>query len=283
MRAMSFVIGGVLLTGLFASPLVAQRMRRYSGGPDADRAMQDWLDHCREGRHRSSDDRERFCDVRESRLDPTRSLDIDGRENGGVSVHGWDRSQVLVLAKIEADGEDQDDARDVASQINIVTDDGRVRAEGPSTGRHQSWSVSYDVWAPRQTDLHVVTQNGGVNVQDISGRLDLNAVNGGIVLHGVSGDVHGETTNGPLNVDLDGERWRGPGLDLRTTNGPVNLTIPDGYSARLETGTVNGGMLVDFPITLQGNIGRRITTQLGDGGPPIRAVTTNGPVIIHRR
>jgi DUF4097 and DUF4098 domain-containing protein YvlB len=143
--------------------------------------------------------------------------------------------------------------------------------------------VSYEVWAPRQTDLHLVTQNGGISVQDVEGRFDLNAVNGGIALTRVSGDVHGATTNGPLNVELDGDRWRGNGLDLRTTNGPVNLAIPEGYSARLETGTVNGGMRIDFPVTLQGNIGRRITTDLGDGGPPIRAVTTNGPVNIRRR
>jgi putative adhesin len=280
MRATTFILRGVLLTAVVASPLLGQRTRRYSDGPDPDRAIQDWLEQCREGRN---NDRERFCEVRESRLDPTRSLDVDGRENGSVSVHGWDRSQVLVLAKIQADGEDQDEAREVASQINIVTDGGRVRAEGPSTRRRQSWSVSYDVWAPRETDLRLVTHNGGVSVEDISGRLDLNAVNGGIALHGVSGDVHGETTNGPLNVELDGDRWRGPGLDLRTTNGPVNLTIPDGYSARLETGTVNGPMNIDFPITLQGNIGRHITTDLGNGGPSIRALTTNGPVNIRRR
>lgn len=283
MRALSHLAHGALLTMLIASPLLGQRTSRYSDGADPDRAIQDWLDQCREGRNRWSNDRERFCEVREKRLDPTRSLDIDGRENGGVSVHGWDRSQVLVLAKIQADGEDMNDAHDLASQIEIATDDGRVRAEGPSTGRHQGWSVSYDVWAPRQTDLRLVTRNGGISVENIGGHLELNAVNGGIALHGVSGDVHGETTNGPLNVELDGERWRGGGLDLRTTNGPVNLGIPDGYSARLETGTVNGGMRIDFPVTLQGNIGRSITTDLGGGGATIRAMTTNGPVNIRRR
>jgi hypothetical protein len=60
----------------------------------------------------------------------------------------------------------------------------------------------------------------------------------------------------------------------------VNLSMPRNYSARLETGTVNGSMNIDFPITLQGSIGRRITTQLGSGGPPIRALTTNGGVRI---
>jgi DUF4097 and DUF4098 domain-containing protein YvlB len=280
MRFTSILVRGVLMSAVVATPLLGQRSRRYSDTPDPDRAIQDWLDQCRD-RHNS--DRERFCEVREKRMDGTRGLDVDGRENGGVTVHGWDRSEVRVLAKIQAEGDDMDEARDVASQIDIVTDNGRVRAEGPSTRRHQSWSVSYEVWAPRQSDLHLTTHNGGISVEDVDGRLDLSALNGGIALRGVSGDVHGETTNGPLNVTLDGDRWRGPGLDLRTTNGPVNLDIPDGYSAHLETGTVNGGMRIDFPVTLQGNIGRRITTDIGNGGPPIRAVTTNGPVNIRRR
>ena len=283
MHVTSVVVRGMLFTCMMGCSLLAQRSRRYSDAPDPERATQDWLDQCRDSNNRNGDDRERFCEVREKRLDPSRGLDIDGRQNGGVSVHGWDRPQVLVLAKIQADGEDVDEARDIASQIEIQTADGRVRAEGPSTRRHQSWAVSYEVWAPQQTDLHLVTQNGGISVQNIDGRLELTAVNGGIALNGVSGDVHGQTTNGPLNVELDGGRWRGNGLDLQTTNGPVNLSLPDGYSAHLETGTVNGGMRIDFPITLQGNIGRRIATDLGDGGPTIRAITTNGPVNIRRR
>ena len=228
-------------------------------------------------------DRERFCEVREKRVSASRLLDIDGQQNGSVSVHGWDRSEAYIIAKIQTDGEDASDARDLASRITVEMDGGHLRAEGPSSRRNQSWSVSYEVWTPRQTDIRVSTQNGGISVDNVEARLDLGAVNGGIALRSVSGDVRGETTNGPLNVELEGDRWRGTGLDLRTTNGPVNLDIPEGYSARLETGTVNGGMRIDFPITLQGMIGRRISTQLGNGGATIRAITTNGPVEIHRR
>ena len=249
----------------------------------AERSTEDWLEDCRDGGKRWRDDSERFCEVREKRVPATKALNIDGEQNGGVSVHGWDQSDIRVVAKIQANAEEADEAKDLASRITFETDNGRIHAEGPSTRRRQSWAVSFEVWAPRQTDLRVSTHNGGISVEDIDARLDLGAVNGGIVLRGVSGDVRGETTNGPLDVDLDGDRWRGTGLDLRTTNGPINLGIPQGYSARLETGTTNGGMRIDFPITLQGSIGRRITTQLGNGGPPIRAVTTNGPVAIRRR
>lgn len=283
MRATSFVVSGVLLICAASVPALAQRSDRYADRENPDRVIEDWLAQCRDSRNGWNTDRERFCEVREKRFGAPRLLDVDGRENGGVTLHGWDRSDVLVLAKIQADGEDADDAKDVASRIEILTDDGRVRAEGPSTRRHQSWAVSYEIWAPGETDAHVATNNGGIGVDNMNARLELSAMNGSIALRRVSGDVRGETTNGSLNVELDGDRWRGPGLDLRTTNGSVRLGIPEGYSAQLETGTVNGGMRIDFPVTLQGTIGRRITTQLGRGGATIRAITTNGGVEIRRR
>ena len=281
MRMSWLVARSVSLLVVCSLPALGQRASRDR---DPSRAADDWLDRCREGRNNSGrDDRERFCEVREKRIAAPRMLDIDGNQNGSVSVHGWDRSEVYILAKVQPEGEDGGEARDVANRITLEVDGGRLRADGPSMRRNQSWSVSYEVWTPRQTDIRISTHNGGISVDNIDARLDLGAVNGGIALSSVSGDVHGETTNGPLNVVLEGDRWRGTGLDLRTTNGPVNLDIPDGYSARLETGTVNGGMRIDFPVTLQGVIGRRISTQLGNGGAPIRAITTNGPVEIHRR
>jgi hypothetical protein len=51
----------------------------------------------------------------------------------------------------------------------------------------------------------------------------------------------------------------------------------------LDAGTVNGGLDLGFPITVQGTVGRRLTTQLGAGGATIRASTTNGGVSVRRR
>jgi len=101
-------------------------------------------------------------------------------------------------------------------------------------------------------------------------------------LRGTGGDVEGHTTNGGLNVDLDGDRWNGSGLDVRTTNGGVTIHVPRGYSARLETGTVNGGISLDFPVTVPGRIGRSLDIELGEGGATVRAMTTNGGVRIVR-
>ena len=66
--------------------------------------------------------------------------------------------------------------------------------------------------------------------------------------------MNGETRNGGLNVALSGYRWDGDGLDVETSNGGVTVAIPDGYNAELETRTVNGGLRIDFPITVQGEL-----------------------------
>jgi DUF4097 and DUF4098 domain-containing protein YvlB len=253
------------------SPVLAQRRQ----------TADDWLARCRDSDW-GDDSRARFCEIRNTGFRATRGVTtVDPGENGGVRFTGWDRDSVAVTARIQTYAETDAEARDLAQQVRIETSGGTIRAEGPAKGRRASWSVSFDVQLPRHSDLAAETQNGPISVEDVQGRMELRAHNGPLRLESVGGDVHARTTNGPLVVTLEGERWDGAGLDGETQNGPVVLTLPANYSAQLETGTVNGPLNVDYPITLQGHINfHRITTQIGSGGPPVRAVTTNGPVTV---
>jgi DUF4097 and DUF4098 domain-containing protein YvlB len=239
-----------------------------------------FLDNCQ--RNRSNN--ERFCDTRDFAMPAARTLTVDGRDNGGITVHAWDKNEIQVVAMIQAQAESEADARAIAKQVVITSNNGDVRADGPRTrGRNESWSVSYEVWAPRRTELALTASNGGISVDGMDSRMSLETVNGGLSVKDVDGDVRGVTVNGGVTAELSGDRWRGSGLDLRTSNGGVHLYIPSGYSAQLETGTVNGGMDIGFPMTVQGSFGKSLTTQLGGGGATIRAVTTNGGVSIRRR
>src|SRR5439155_4519701 len=134
-----------------------------------------WLENCRDRRGR---DYESFCETRELTLPVTKALAVDGRENGGVTVHGWDKNQIQVTAMVQTQDESEAEARDLAKQITIRSDGGELRAEGPRrTGRNQSWSVSYEVWAPRHTDLRLTASNGGLAVDAVDARVDLETTN----------------------------------------------------------------------------------------------------------
>jgi DUF4097 and DUF4098 domain-containing protein YvlB len=124
--------------------------------------------------------------------------------------------------------------------------------------------------------------NGGIVIADVQGTVNFNGVNGGVVLKRVGGNVHGATTNGGLVVELSGDRWNGESLDVETTNGGIVMSVPENYSAHLETRTVNGSLDIDFPVTVPGRITKELTVDLGSGGATVRAVTTNGGVKIKR-
>lgn len=245
-----------------------------------DTDSEEWLDRCRRNHH--GDRRETHCEVRETRLGARETVRVDGRENGGAVIRAWDGRDVLVRARIQSSAPTVAEARRMAQEIRVSTGE-EIHATGPETGRRSHWSVSYEIFVPRRTNLEVEAVNGSIAVRNVTGRMSLRTHNGPLSLDGVGGDVRGRTDNGPLSVTLAGSRWEGGELDVETSNGPVNLSIPEGYSASLTTGTVNGPMNIDIPVTVQGRFPRRFTTELGRGGAPVRVVTTNGPVNVRRR
>lgn len=241
---------------------------------------EDWLAQCRSNRWQ---DRPHACRVRETGMRPgAGALIVDPGENGGVAIYGWDRDSIGVVAKIEASARSDEDAGQLVEAVRIEATGHTVRASGPETPRRTHWSVSFDVYVPRHTDLSLETMNGPLSVEDVFGTMEIRAQNGPVSLAGVGGNVTARVQNGPLSVRLSGTQWDGSGLDAEARNGPVDLAIPERYNARLETGTVNGPMDLAFPltVTLQGHRLNRIQTTLGHGGAPVRVVTTNGPMTI---
>jgi len=228
-------------------------------------------------------DRENYCEVREIILPADRKvIRVDGGVNGGIKVEGWDRNEIQLRVKVTAWSKREDDAREAVEQITIDTDGAAIKADGPEQRRKRSWGVSYRLMVPKKSNLELEAHNGGLAVYDVEGEILLDTTNGGLSISNLAGDVSGKTVNGGLHVELTGKTWNGEGLDLRSTNGGIDMEIPEEYSARLETGTVNGRIDIGFPITVQGRIGKSLRATLGDGGPMVRVKTTNGGVHISK-
>jgi hypothetical protein len=263
--------GAMVLLATLAGPAAAQRRAVSNDDSCAD---ENW------GR-----DRQGFCEVREYTVPAAGgTMTVDASPNGGILVEGASRGDILVRARVVATAATEEEARAIASRVQVVATAVRVDAEGPrDLGRREGWQVSYRLSVPTRTPLSLRSTNGGISVDSVNSRVDLRTTNGGVKLSRMAGDVEGRTTNGGIDVDLDGSSWQGNGLDLQTTNGGVRLAIPAQYNAHLETGTTNGSVNVDFPVTVQGIVGRSFSTDLGSGGAPVRVRTSNGGVRITKK
>jgi len=234
----------------------------------------------------NSDRLQGHCEIKEQTLPAGGPIAVDGGRNGGVSVKGWDRGEILVRTRVQTAAATQGEADQLATQIRIETAGLRIHAEGPEQSDNARWWVSFEVMVPGRSDLSLSANNGGVSIVDVHGKIEFKTTNGGINLMRVGGNVQGDTTNGGVNVVLSGARWDGEELNVKTTNGGVNLLMPDNYSAHLETGTVNGNISSDIPLNVgvnsRGRMPKEISVDLGAGGPTVRAMTTNGGVRVGR-
>jgi len=262
------LVAGVWLAG---SPAVAQKS-------DAD-----WLAQCKE----QQSGQFRHCEVRPLTWSAGGALHVDAQPNGGVQVTGWDQGGIAGSARIQVQAYSEAEARSIAGQIVVGTSGGALKADGPASRSGRSWSVSFALSAPRHCDLDIATVNGPVSITGISGQIKATTTNGPLSLTELGGKVYARATNGPLSIVLAGSSWQGEGLDAETSNGPVSVAVPDGYSAQLDARTVNGPFRVDIPVTVQGELTgsrvRSINAPIGGGGAPIRVATTNGPMSIKKR
>ena len=234
------------------------------------------------GSNYSYNNRISFKEVRETIVRAGSLLEVDGKRNGGIQVTGEDRTDVLIRACIQTTGASEQEAQAMAKSVRIETSP-TVRAENSTD--ESGWAVSYEILVPRSTNLKLQTHNGGISIDSVEGKIEFEALNGGINLIDVAGDVKGTTTNGGVNVKLSGNSWKGIGLNVETKNGGVNLTLPETYAARIETGTINGGFKSDIAaLNIERNErtrGIRLNTDLNGGGAPVRVITTNGGVRIN--
>jgi hypothetical protein len=284
-------LGVTAMLAAFSSPLLAKDdayvsinrlddewVERAKANPESD---QGWDQSCDRD---WSDGRVSHCDVRSfSYSHSSKIVAINGGDNGGMAVLGWDRDSVRILYRVTARARTEERARSLAAEIQLELTKGWLRPEGPPQGsRTEWWSVEIKAWVPRKSDLALQTHNGPASVHEVRGTMDLNSTNGPLSLVDLAGAVQARVENGPLYVALAGSHWDGAGLDAEALNGPLTFELPADYSARLETGTRYGPESFDYAIG-----SRRqhawIKTTLGNGGPPVRVVTTNGPFQMGKR
>ena len=101
------------------------------------------------------------------------------------------------------------------------------------------YTVNFSVKVPYGINIEVSTVNDGdITIENVSGEVKANNINGGIKLIALKGATHASTINGDVNLEYIGN----PVEDCRyyTLNGDINAWFKKGLTANLSFKSFNG-------------------------------------------
>jgi DUF4097 and DUF4098 domain-containing protein YvlB len=191
--------------------------------------------------------------------------------NGAVTVRGVEgRNYVQVTATLSARGDTLEEAnKKLEKMVVSMSQDGdgvtlRFRVSEQPTDARKHTSVEFDILMPIHGDIDVDTSNGEVTVTDVVGTVEVETSNGKIDIDHVTGSIRLDTSNGAINMrDVDGSIdaetsngaivFRGHLLGdthrMSTSNGAIEVAIPQDTALRIDASTSNGSISTNLPLT----------------------------------
>jgi DUF4097 and DUF4098 domain-containing protein YvlB len=245
--------------------------------------------------------------------------------DGAVEIQSWEKAEILV--EIEKRGPTQEAVSEITVEATqrgdrIQLDAKRPARESGGFGFHVSTSARLIVSVPRRADIFVKTDDGGIRIDrvngrlelrtgdgsiranDVSGELILNTGDGSVVVDGSEGRLALETGDGGVNVSgqLTAVRMHtGDGSivyrassgvsmsddwDISSGDGSVSLYLPRGFGAELDAHTGDGSIKNDLAVVraaMTEASRRTVKGRLGDGGKRLRIRTGDGSITLKER
>jgi DUF4097 and DUF4098 domain-containing protein YvlB len=157
--------------------------------------------------------------------------------------------------------------------------------------------VSFEVFVPRQSSLHVSSGDGALQLDGVTGQITLRSGDGAIdvangggqlqvatgdgVIHVIKFDGQVEARTGDGEINLDGNF---NALSARTGDGTITLTVPAGSSFTIETNAPdeinNEGFTVAEDVTPSPRLKR---WKIGNGGKVFTLKTGEGKILLRPR
>ena len=219
-------------------------------------------------------------------------IDIDARGSSvRVEAEGYmgvakDVAFTLTVPRsshIEASGVETDiDVEGVTGDVDAETVQGNVRVVGGARLKLESVEGDLHVAGARGR-VQASTVNRGIYVTDVVGDLDLETVNGPIVVtKAQASNVDAATVNG--RIVYDGTIRDGGDYALATHNGAIWLIVPSGTNASVSVSTFNGELDTTFDIPKLDISGRNRSYNflLGSGKARIDLETFGGDINLRR-
>lgn len=156
-----------------------------------------------------------------------------------------------------------------------------------------------ELQVPQETALDLHSSDGHINVDGTSGPAHIDTGDGAVEVHNFNGNIRARTGDGHITVDgvvtevylhsgdghIDLTARPGSKMDrswlIHTSDGRVQVRLPDDFAAELSAHTGDGHITLDFPVTVNGSMERsRIRGKLNGGGQLLEINTGDGSIHI---
>jgi DUF4097 and DUF4098 domain-containing protein YvlB len=147
--------------------------------------------------------------------------------------------------------------------------------------RNNDVNVRFAVRVPAGVDFIGRTVNGEISATSLNGNVDSHTVNGGINIS-TTGYAQAKTVNGDITAKLGNANWP-DALEFKTVNGGINLDLPATLNTKVDADTFNGEIDSDFPLSVLGRMSRKhVSGTIGAGGRDLVIKTLNGSIRLRR-
>jgi len=213
-----------------------------------------------------------------------------GTFDGSVTVHAWDKSEVTYTAIKRADSEE------AAKKITIESSQQGSAISIIARSERENGSASLEIYVPRNSSVHLSSEDGSLTVDGVSGELIARTGDGSIEIEGGKGRIQANTGDGRIRIanfegEVDARTGDGSismdgnfsGVSARTGDGSITLGVAAGSNFVVETNAEefsNEGLSVSEDVAPSTRVKR---WKIGRGGPVFTLHTGDGRVVVRSR
>jgi hypothetical protein len=239
------------------------------------------------------------------RLGFASTVTIIGAPKGAVTVEGWSKSEVELVANIELKGGTEADLDQLAAVNTFVFDQDLNHVSVLTTGTHDRefmkkthkkfpkqllnlpWKIDYRLRVPASTDLEINAGHGPVRISGVEGAMRISATESETALTLTGGIVSTTVTAGVVTLTIPARSWRGGGADIRLATGILNVNLVPGFSGDIDAEILrNGKIVIDYEGLASrekpGITEKTVRARAGVGGAAFKFTVMDGTVNIRK-
>lgn len=213
-------------------------------------------------------------------------------QNGSVSITGWDQQKVEITVYKESYH-----GQEAINQVDIYIDIADKMILQTIYPSHQDprVTVNYEIKVPEDIMVGIIEcSNGNINISNVIGNPEISTSNGSVTVNNINGIVSARSSNGNLTVtgakslgdlktsngNIEAElAMLHDNIDIRTSNGSIDLAISASLAANLDAKTANGKISISrLNIDSAQFEQTSLLGTMNDGGYKISITTSNGSI-----